>query len=174
MFSLICFPYASQSAEKQARSLNCQKEYLPNISQYRPQTCSITFRVRSKKFTHSPSPHGVEVMQTKSTTVSVHRTLTERLPCITVRPFFLLLHVPPENKMIGSLKLSKLIIINTVELVEPIIILDTITRKKNRIKNKQYDHQLYTKLRPARQFKQEKNSESVQVLGLGQSLLHNE
>lgn len=171
---LICFPYASESAEKQARSLNCQKEYLPNISQYRPQTCSITFTVRSKKFTHSPSPHGVEVIQTKSTTVSVHRTLTERLPCITVRPFFLLLHVPPENKMIGSLKLSKLITINTVEPVEPIIILDTITRKKNRIKNKQYNQQLYTKLHPARQFKQEKNSESVQALGLGHSLLHNE
>ena len=49
-------------------------------------------------------------MQTKSTTVSVHRTLTERLPCISVRPFFLLLHVPPENNMIGSLKLSKFII----------------------------------------------------------------
>jgi len=76
--------------------------------------------------------------------------------------------------MIGSLKLSKLITINTVEPVEPIIILDTITRKKNRIKNKQYNQQLYTKLHPARQFKQEKNSESVQALGLGHSLLHNE
>ncbi len=55
----------------------------------------------------SPSPHGVEVMHTKSTTVSVQRTLIERLPCINVSPFFLLLHVPPENKIIGSLKLRK-------------------------------------------------------------------
>ena len=110
------------------RSLHCHKENLPNISQYRPHTCLITIiYVRCKKLTDSPSPHGVEVIQTKSTTVSVHRTLTERLPCISVRPFFLLLHVPPENKMIGSLKWGKLIIITTVLLVKP----------------KRYEHQLY-------------------------------
>lgn len=126
------------------RSLHCHKENLPNISQYRPHTCSITIiYVSCKKLTYWPSPHGVEVMQTKSTTVSVHRTLTERLPCISVRPFFLLLHVPPENKMIGSLKLSKLIIITTVLPVEPIIILDNITEKKNRTQKKNYEHQLY-------------------------------
>ena len=88
------------------------------LAQYFPIETSHIY-VRCKKLTDSPSPHGVEVIQTKSTTVSVHRTLTERLPCISVRPFFLLLHVPPENKMIGSLKWGKLIIITTVLPVKP-------------------------------------------------------
>jgi len=118
----------------------CQVLTLPQkkLAQHFPIQTSHLFNnnhlSRYKKFTDSPSPHGVEVIQTKSTTVSVHRTLTERLPCISVRPFFLLLHVPPENKMIGSLKLSKLIIITTVLPVEPIIILDNITEKKNKTK----------------------------------------
>ena len=54
----------------------------------------------------SPSPHGVDVIQTKSITVSVHKTLNDLLPCINVNPFFLLLHVPPENRTKGSLKLE--------------------------------------------------------------------
>ena len=54
----------------------------------------------------SPSPHGVDVIQTKSITVSVHKTLNDLLPCINVSPFFLLLHVPPENRTKGSLKLE--------------------------------------------------------------------
>ena len=53
-----------------------------------------------------PSPHGVDVIQTKSNTVSVHSTLNE-WPCIKVSPFFLLLHVPPENKTNGSLKCQR-------------------------------------------------------------------